>query len=256
MSIGKHRMPRSKPSNGRSRGRGRSAAVAAASVIGASAGLFLTASPASAATISDVSIAQAAQNAGLSSCRGIPLSTWVAVALAESGGNTTAHATVGEDSRGLWQINLRAHSSWVGSRNLYDPNVNAWAAKRVCDMQGIRAWSAYNNGWHNRFLSRGAAAAAAVGSGRTTTVSTTSSATGGSSTSPWTGGGGYMRLGVTGVRWDVALVQQKLQALGYPITIDGRFGPQTNHMVIDFQTKNGLVADGIIGPATHAKLFG
>lgn len=256
MSIGKHRMPKSKPSSTRSRGRGRSAAVAAASVISASAGLFFTASPASAATISDVSIAQAAKNAGLPSCRGIGLSTWVAVALAESGGNTTAHATVGEDSRGLWQINMRAHSSWVGSRNLYDPNVNAWAAKRVCDTQGIRAWSAYTNGMHTKYLSRGAAAAAAVGSGSTTTVSTAPRATGGSSTSPWTGGGGYMRLGVTGVRWDVALVQQKLQTLGYPITVDGRFGPQTNHVLIDFQKKNCLVPDGVVGPATHAKLFG
>ncbi|WP_018637307.1 peptidoglycan-binding protein [Parafrankia elaeagni] len=257
MSIGKHRMPRSKPSNGRSRGRGRSAAVAAASVIGASAGLFLTASPASAATISDVSIAQAAQNAGLPSCRGIPLSTWVAVALAESGGNTTARATVGEDSRGLWQINMRAHSSWVGSRNLYDPNTNAWAAKRVCDMQGIRAWSAYNNGMHTRYLARGAAAAAAVGTGTTTTVSTAPSTSGGTSASTSTSsGGGYMRLGVPGVRWDVALVQQKLQTLGYPITVDGRFGPQTNHVLIDFQKKNCLVPDGVVGPATHAKLFG
>lgn len=253
MSNGKHRMP-SKP---RSRNRGRSAAVAAASVIGTSAGLFLTAAPASAATISDTTIAQAAKNAGLPSCRGISLSTWVAVALAESGGNTTARATVGEDSRGLWQINMRAHSSWVGSRNLYDPATNAWAAKRVCDSQGIRAWSAYTNGMHTKYLARGAAAAAAVGGGgggvaHVAHVAQTASA-------PTTGtvtSSGPMRLGAPGVRWDVALVQQKLRDLGYPIVVDGRFGPQTNHMVIDFQTKKGLVADGVVGPNTHRALFG
>jgi hypothetical protein len=32
-----------------------------------------------------------------------------AIALAESGGNSRAHNPVGEDSRGLWQINARAH---------------------------------------------------------------------------------------------------------------------------------------------------
>ncbi|WP_242424658.1 peptidoglycan-binding protein, partial [Frankia sp. EI5c] len=186
------------------------------------------------------------------------LSTWVAVALAESGGNTTAHATVGEDSRGLWQINMRAHGSWVGSRNLYDPNVNAWAAKRVCDSQGIRAWSAYTNGMHVKYLARGAAAAAAVGSGRTTLVATTGSSASASAkaTTTTSTSSGYMRLGVGGVRWDVALVQQKLRDLGYPIVVDGKFGPQTNHMVIDFQKKHGLVADGVVGPRTHKALFG
>ncbi|CUU58008.1 Transglycosylase SLT domain-containing protein [Parafrankia irregularis] len=247
MSTGKHR----KSPSVRRRGRGRSAAVAAASVIGASAGLFLTASPASAAVISDTSIAQAAKNAGLNSCRGIPLSTWVAVALAESGGNTTAHATVGEDSRGLWQINMRAHASWVGNRDLYDPNVNAWAARQVCQSQGITAWSAYTNGMHTKYLARGAAAAAAVGNSVSTTVSTAPSASANRAVDS-----GYMRLGVSGPRWDVSLVQDQLRKLGYPIVVDGYFGPQTNHMVIDFQKKHGLVPDGVIGPLTHKALFG
>ena len=32
--------------------------------------------------------------------------TWTAIAMAESGGNTGAHNPRGEDSRGLWQINV------------------------------------------------------------------------------------------------------------------------------------------------------
>ncbi|WP_018502870.1 peptidoglycan-binding protein [Parafrankia discariae] len=255
MSHGKHRLSSRPNTSARRRGRGRAAVVTAASVIGASAGLMFTAGPASAATVSDVTIAQAAQNAGLPSCRGIPLSTWVAVALAESGGNTTAHATVGEDSRGLWQINMRAHASWVGSRDLYDPNVNAWAARQVCASQGIGAWSAYKNGMHVKYLSRGAAAAAAVSGGAARTISTVAPAAA-SAPAPATASSGYMRLGVAGVRWDVALVQKRLADIGYPITIDGRFGPQTNHMVVDFQKKNGLVPDGVVGPLTHDKLFG
>ena len=51
--------------------------------------------------------------------------TMTAIALAESGGDTNAHATHGEDSRGLWQINVQAHGDWVGNRNLYDPLENA-----------------------------------------------------------------------------------------------------------------------------------
>lgn len=159
MSKGKHRKRST---------RHRGAVIAAAGVIGAGASMLATASPASAATatgtgtVSDVTIASAAANAGLAGCRGVPLSTWVAVALGESGGNTFAHATVGEDSRGLWQINMRAHAGWAGSRNLYDPATNAWAAKQVCDSQGVMAWSAYTYGRYSRFLGRGQAAAAAA----------------------------------------------------------------------------------------------
>jgi cell wall-associated NlpC family hydrolase len=113
--------------------------------------------------ISDAQIAQVARNAGLDGCGGLSLGGWVAIALAESGGNTNAHNTSGEDSRGLWQINMRAHASWVGNNNLFDPNYNAVAAKHVCDSQGPRAWSVYSNGLYQRFLSRGNAAASSGG---------------------------------------------------------------------------------------------
>lgn len=117
---------------------------------------MMAASPASAA--SDVSIAQAAKNAGLSGCRGVPTSTWVAIALAESGGNPNARlATSIEDSRGLWQINTWAHP-WAKSTDLYNPSTNAAAAKKVCSMQGPTAWSTYTNGAYLKFLGRGHAA--------------------------------------------------------------------------------------------------
>ncbi|WP_232304048.1 transglycosylase [Pseudofrankia sp. DC12] len=145
--------------------RTRIAAVAAAGAVVTTGGVLAAASPASAASgsiVSDTTIAQAAKRAGLAGCRGVPASTWVAIALAESRGNTHAHATGIEDSRGLWQVNLWANSDLVGGRNLYDVSNNAWAARRVCARQGPTAWSTYTNGAYKHFLARGRAAAARV----------------------------------------------------------------------------------------------
>lgn len=56
---------------------------------------------------------------------------FTAIALAESGGRPEAHNGVGEDSWGLWQINLDAHRDWAGVLDLTDPADNAAAAWRV-----------------------------------------------------------------------------------------------------------------------------
>lgn len=53
--------------------------------------------------------------------------TMTAVALAESGGQAGANNTVGEDSRGLWQINAAVHPQFDG-QDLFDPLTNARAA--------------------------------------------------------------------------------------------------------------------------------
>jgi hypothetical protein len=246
MSKGKHRKQSPRPGR---------AAVATVGVVGATAGMMLSASPAEASTVvADSAIATAARNAGLGGCRGVPLSAWVAVALAESGGNPDAHNTSGEDSRGLWQINMRAHAGWVGNRNLYDPATNAWAARRVCDGSGPRAWTTYSSGAYLRYLARGKAATTGAGSG--------------GGPVPVALAAGYRTNAATGQRPIVSMrtggsqpqavreIQQKLAALGYPIMVDGIFGPQTNHMVKDYQRKHGLVADGVVGPRTRAALFG
>lgn len=58
-----------------------------------------------------------------------------------------------------------------------------------------------------------------------------------------------------GIRNDqVEALQQGLAAAGYPATIDGDFGPATEAMVKAFQMSKGLVADGIVGPATWQAL--
>jgi peptidoglycan hydrolase-like protein with peptidoglycan-binding domain len=43
-------------------------------------------------------------------------------------------------------------------------------------------------------------------------------------------------------------------ALGYEIAVDGIFGPATAAAVADFQQKNGLAPDSIVGPRTASKL--
>jgi murein L,D-transpeptidase YcbB/YkuD len=48
----------------------------------------------------------------------------------------------------------------------------------------------------------------------------------------------------------VFVLQALLWKLGYNISIDGYFGPQTQAAVIDFQKKHGLAVDGITGPNT------
>lgn len=56
---------------------------------------------------------------------------------------------------------------------------------------------------------------------------------------------------------DVAYVQAILQQLGYDLGqagVDGDFGRKTEEAVIAFQKKNGLIADGVVGPLTYEAL--
>ena len=86
---------------------------------------------------------------------GEPLVLAVSIALAESGGNPLAHAlTSREDSRGLWQINVRAHPTRADD-NLYDPRVNAQAMAEISSGgTNWRPWSTYTNGRWRQFEGR------------------------------------------------------------------------------------------------------
>ena len=53
----------------------------------------------------------------------------------------------------------------------------------------------------------------------------------------------------------VTLIQQKLKQYGYfNGAVDGVFGRETYNAVVWFQKKNGLTADGAVGPSTAAAL--
>jgi peptidoglycan hydrolase-like protein with peptidoglycan-binding domain len=50
-------------------------------------------------------------------------------------------------------------------------------------------------------------------------------------------------------------LQQALKILGYRITVDGDYGPETRQVVTSFQMHAGILADGIAGSQTGAKLL-
>ena len=79
--------------------------------------------------------------------------TMTAISLAESGGNSRAHNPHGEDSRGLWQINGRAHPDLLEKYDLYDPLQNAKAAYLVSRKGGdISPWTVTHGGNSARYL--------------------------------------------------------------------------------------------------------
>ena len=79
-------------------------------------------------TLSPTEIYQICLEAGFSPDDAV---TWTAIAMAESGGNTGAHNPVGEDSQGLWQINVNPAVRENHWGDLSDPRVNARAAFEI-----------------------------------------------------------------------------------------------------------------------------
>ena len=95
--------------------------------------------------------------------------TMTAVALAESGGDSRSHATHGEDSQGLWQINAQAHPDLAHQYELYNPAQNAKAAFAVSHHgTDVSPWTVTHGGLSARYLrfkDEAQAAAAAYGDG-------------------------------------------------------------------------------------------
>jgi len=68
-------------------------------------------------------------NAGF---RGSHLNAAVKIAFCESGFNTKAHNTIGEDSRGLMQINVASNANpQYSNLNLFDPVINTKVAYQI-----------------------------------------------------------------------------------------------------------------------------
>ena len=87
--------------------------------------------------------------------------TMAAIALAESSGESTAFNPKGLDlSYGPWQINMYGglgparmkQFGLTNQRELFDPTINAKAAKQILDSQGLGAWTTYTSGKYKEFL--------------------------------------------------------------------------------------------------------
>ena len=116
--------------------------------------------------LSAAQIAQLASNAGF---QGSDLATAVAIALAESNGDTQAYnpetaagVAPGQGSYGLWQIFLAMHPEFAGE-NLYDPQTNANAAFTVYDAAGgFAPWATFTSGKYQSYLPAASAGAASL----------------------------------------------------------------------------------------------
>ena len=64
----------------------------------------------------------------------------------------------------------------------------------------------------------------------------------------------YSQIGYGSSGNDVKALQQKLNSNGYQLDVDGNFGPKTQAAVRDYQQKNGLTVDGIVGKNTWSTL--
>ena len=53
----------------------------------------------------------------------------------------------------------------------------------------------------------------------------------------------------------IAGLQQALKMLGYSLAVDGDYGAETRQVITSFQMHTGIVADGIAGAQTEAKLL-
>lgn len=128
--------------------------------------------------ISDAEIAGYAKGAGLS---GNAVAIAVAIALAESGGNTESHNPIPpDDSYGLWQINMlgsmgparRKQFGLSSNADLYNPATNARVMFSLSNGgANWKPWTTYTSGKYRMFMARGNAAAgnpASTGNGGST----------------------------------------------------------------------------------------
>ncbi|BES66401.1 hypothetical protein SANA_28400 [Gottschalkiaceae bacterium SANA] len=65
---------------------------------------------------------------------------------------------------------------------------------------------------------------------------------------------GFAALGQGTSGDEVASMQAKLNKLGYGLEVDGKFGPATKEVILDFQFRRGLEMDGWVGNLTNAEL--
>lgn len=140
-----------------------------------------------------------------------------AISQAESRGNSLARNPYGrDDSYGLWQINMLGSMGvqrdalfrqnipgYVNRNSLYNPWINAQAAKIIYNQQGFSAWSTYSSGAYRPFYADAQSGTGLGSSGGSTGISYNTNSGGsatpiGGGSAAGGGGGGGAGIGSSG----------------------------------------------------------
>ncbi len=192
--------------------------------------------------------------------------TWAELRQCESGGNYAVNT--GNGYYGAYQF---AASTWqsLGYPGLPSDASAATqdeAALRLAVRSGFGQWPICGQGMGPDQLVAGASSSGASSSGtESINLGSPSDSTG---TSRWVvrsnteslldaSGSTLFTTGlIHQVRSDVRAWQLQMNALGYRIRIDGRYGPQSASAASLLQSSKGLLVDGICGPRTWTATFG
>ncbi len=196
--------------------------------------------------------------------------TWAQLRMCESSGNYAINT--GNGYYGAYQFDLPTWHGlgYPGLPSDAAPAVQDQAAQRLYDQRGWQPWPACSRKLglvDDRTASRGdprpplpdpaPAPAPAPDPAPVVTVSAPSPKAPSPTSIPWDGH--YMTTrDVYTVRDDVRMWQTKMVAAGYPIAVDGRYGPQSAGAATQFEIDHGLSVErpGVVGPQVWGALFG
>lgn len=192
--------------------------------------------------------------------------TWAQLRMCESSGNY--HVNTGNGYYGAYQFNLATWHGlgYPGLPSDASPAVQDAAAQKLYNQRGWQPWPACSAKLglvDDRTASRGDARPPLPPQQPTAkpVVAVTPTSTAPTSTAPSAAGGWdghYLTVRDVGsVRGDVKAWQAQMVADGYPLAVDGRYGPKSAAAATQFEIDHHLAVDrpGIVGPQVWGTTF-
>jgi len=180
-------------------------------------------------------------------------SSWAQLRQCESGGNYSIDT--GNGFYGAYQFDLRTWHGlgYSGKPSHAPPAVQDAAAQKLASQRGFSPWPVCGRGMPASLaqVSPGDATPPAASRANTRIALT--------ATNPANGGrspGTVFSTALAGTdRPDVRAWQTQMNKIGYPVTVDGRYGAQSAAACRHLQAAKGLAVDGLVGDATWAATF-